>query len=387
MKAIAIIGANFGDEGKGRMVDHFAHNLNSNIVVRYNAGAQAGHTVVTPEGVRMIFHHFGSGTAVGSPTYLSEFFIVNPMLFMTEHIALEAHGITPIVYVHPLAPVSTPYDMLINREVERFRGDENHGSCGYGIGETVERLCNSPHRLFVKDIGTTKFVETVMAIRDDYVPERLKQLSIATISDAMRSALKSSQLIEGYLESVIQFTEHLSSVEDKVLSQWGSVIFEGSQGLCLDERHPFFPHVTRSKTGLTNIASICKRAGITNIEAVYVTRAYMTRHGVGPFPTEDKNLSFVDLTNTENEWQGELRFGCLDLDLMKQSVTTDIERCPKELAVSVSLAITCLDQVGDSLKIKYQNKFNVISPNDLPGIITDCISAQSVYLSKSSSRK
>ena len=83
-KAYAVIGANFGDEGKGLMTDYFCRTNDNPIDIRINGGAQAGHTVCTPEGERHIFSHIGAGYFAGADTYLSEFFIANPMLFVKE---------------------------------------------------------------------------------------------------------------------------------------------------------------------------------------------------------------------------------------------------------------------------------------------------------------
>ena len=125
------------------------------------------------------------------------------------------------------------------------------------------------------------------------------------------------------------------------------MIFEGAQGLLLDETHRYFPHVTRSRTGLTNVAGLCERIGLDTLDAVYVTRSYMTRHGRGPFLTEDPTMRFADATNIPNEWQGTLRFGTLDVDLLEESITNDLRSAATlnvNLRVSASIAMTCLDQ-------------------------------------------
>ena len=123
--------------------------------------------------------------------------------------------------------------------------------------------------------------------------------------------------------------------------------FLKAQGLLLDEKHRFFPHVTRSRTGLHNVVRIANEIGIQELDAVYVTRAYMTRHGAGPFPTERPGMSFPDPTNAPNEWQGQLRFGDLDTNLVAQSIANDLSDAGS-LDVSPSLAVTCLDQLPDS---------------------------------------
>ncbi len=138
--ARVVIGAQFGDEGKGRVTDHYAAEVGGDgIVIRFNGGAQAGHTVVTPDGLRHVFSHVGSGAFAGAATFLSRFFVSNPILFLKEMAILAAKGVELRIYVDPHGPVTTPYDMMINQIVERERGGNRHGSCGVGFGETIER--------------------------------------------------------------------------------------------------------------------------------------------------------------------------------------------------------------------------------------------------------
>jgi adenylosuccinate synthase len=153
MKAYVVIGACFGDEGKGLTTDYLAaKHVSESLVVRFNGGAQAGHTVQTANGQRHVFKHFGSGCFAGSPTFLSEYFICNPILFRTELEQLHKFGLTPKIYVHPEAVVSTQYDMMINQIVEEIRSNSRHGSCGVGIGETVERNIHPQFAIQVQDL-------------------------------------------------------------------------------------------------------------------------------------------------------------------------------------------------------------------------------------------
>ena len=140
-----VIGANFGDEGKGLMTDYFCHQSTlrgeKSLVVLHNGGAQRGHTVVTPDGNRHVFHHFGSGTLVGADTYLSEEFVLNPMIFRQEWEELESTKAIPKVYVNHTCRVTTPFDMILNQIIEESRDNARHGSCGMGIHETMIRDC------------------------------------------------------------------------------------------------------------------------------------------------------------------------------------------------------------------------------------------------------
>jgi len=342
VRATAVIGANFGDEGKGLLTDYLAAvDPAGTVVVRFNGGAQAGHTVVTPAGRRHVFHHFGAGTLAGARTFLSRHFIVNPFLWDKER--GELAGIRPQVDVDRRAMLTTPFDMLVNQEAERSRGRHRHGSCGLGINETVER-CIGPLATAAADIEpSARLRDRLVAIADRSVA-RLAELGVSP-SPFFLEMVRSEALVDNYLEVCERFrrAERLVDGPDE-LPKFRHVVFEGAQGLLLDERHRFFPHVTRSRTGLPNVVELAAEIGLTELDVVYVTRTYLTRHGAGPFPTERPGLSFPDPTNAPNEWQGALRFGKLDVSLLSESITDDLSNAGG-LAVSPCLAVTCLDQV------------------------------------------
>jgi adenylosuccinate synthase len=194
VKVLAVIGANFGDEGKGRLVDQLVDkNDNPAVVIRYNGGAQAGHTVVCPDGREHAFSHFGSGSFLGAATYLSELFISNPLIFVGELKELKELKVEPTVIADPLTPITTPYDMMLNREIELWRGANRHGSCGYGVSETVGRLCDSPYKTFLFNFteNRTRFEQVVKAIRDEYIPSRLEKLGIKIPTDLFLKAWRS----------------------------------------------------------------------------------------------------------------------------------------------------------------------------------------------------
>ena len=139
MKDIKIVaGSNWGDEGKGLMTDYFSQKPNS-IVVCSNGGAQRGHTVTTPDAIRHVFHHFGSGTFNRASTYLSEDFIVNPIIFKQEYDELMNLNYVPNTYINQNCMITTPFDMMANQIIEESRGKNKHGSCGLGIFETIKR--------------------------------------------------------------------------------------------------------------------------------------------------------------------------------------------------------------------------------------------------------
>lgn len=362
--ANVVIGANFGDEGKGLLCDFYA--APSSTVVRFNGGAQAGHTVWR-DGVRHVFHHFGSGTLRGARTYLSRFFINNPILYFRELATLR---LTPRVAADPLGLVSTPYDMMINQMVEQARGGARHGSCGLGINETVKRT-DAGYAIVLDDLGRLSTLGDMLRdVREEWVPARLAELEI-TAPDEWQDRLNSDAILDAFVEHCAEYRKQVAVCALGDCS--GDIIFEGAQGLLLDEDHYFFPHVTHSHTGLRNVVELASEANITHLDVTYATRAYATRHGAGPFPREVPGLAYADATNVPNDWQGSLRFGLLDLDLLAESITRDLQHA--DLSVRHGLAVTCLDQVGESITYWHGNKACRSQRSEMLRTVCDAVDA------------
>ncbi len=350
-KVTAVIGSNFGDEGKGLVTDYLASREKS-VVVRYNGGAQAGHTVTTPEGQRHVFGHFGAGSFLQAPTYLSQFFIVNPILFHRE---LAKLSFQPEVFVDRRCPVTTPYDMMINQLIEQKRGLQRHGSCGAGINETVTRHQKLP--LTVADLvkanlwGIRDLLPLLQQIRDVYVPQRLQELGLPPLPPEQAS----DDLMVKFVEDCIKFVNLTSPAPSLQKLDCDQIVFEGAQGLRLDEHHRYFPHVTRSKTGLHNITLLCQEAGFTELDVHYLTRAYVTRHGNGPLErelTKPPYEKIEDKTNIPNPFQGTLRFAHLDLDDLYREVENDLQH-HRGVKLNKKVVVTCVDQVDPSGVIYY----------------------------------
>ena len=345
----AVIGANFGDEGKGLMTDYLADGPKS-LVIRYNGGAQAGHTVVTPDGKRHVFHHIGSGAFRGAPTFLSEHFLVNPLVFADEMKELAALGVTPVVYVDPRARVSTPWDMMLNQAVERSRGESRHGSCGLGIHETVVRSAKPEMILTVSDLVSGKYADKLQRIRTQYVHSRAYELGLNLDKDI---PLHNNYGIERHFMEDIHFFQKsvLPMMWAPALArQFNDLVFEGAQGLRLDEESSYFPHVTCSKTGLHNVSKMVEQADLMGetMYAAYMTRAYVTRHGAGPLPHQHSGRPYniVDSTNIPNPWQETLRFAYHDIQEFAAFVLGDWKGGSNGMRVDPYLTITCADQVG-----------------------------------------
>jgi adenylosuccinate synthase len=359
--AKVVIGAGFGDEGKGLVTDALSwKSAAENVtVVRFNGGAQAGHTVVTPEGKRHIFSHFSAGSFAGARTFLSQFFVVNPILFHREKSQLDSLSCRPEVIVDAKAMVTTPFDMMINQMVESERGDGRHGSVGVGFGETVERCLADSYAIRVCDIldfgrGRSQTRDWIRRklfdICSNWVPARLNALGYPKVFDSNAHLFKSEVIVERWLDDVESFLAQVKISTKGIREIKGELIFEGAQGLLLDQNSGFFPYVTRSSTGLKNALYLADDAGISGMEVTYCTRSYLTRHGAGPLPGESNFSVFrkaIDRTNLPHEFQGKLRFAPLNLDILADAISRDLKFSSGSMNVIRGVAVTCMDQIVD----------------------------------------
>lgn len=350
MKASIVIGSSFGDEGKGYTVDAICRQHTNSLVIRHNGGSQAGHTVELNDGRKHVFKTFGSGSFRGSPTLLSRFFIFNVDVFVDELFDLGS-GYT--VYADKECKLTTPYDMLINWAIEDARGDSRHGSCGYGINETETRhACDPKFQVFVNDLDDLEsYRSKLKMIEKEWVPIRLKQLAF----DSLDIKISESD-IEKYLERCKTANLNMKKVESAdIIKNWdGHLVFEGAQGLLLDQNNKqFFPHVTRSYTGIKNACQLLKEWGVESADVYYATRSYLTRHGAGPLPFEDASMHFLDKTNEPNEYQGTLRFAPLNIDLLTSSIGNDLKNA-NGINITPHIVITCVNQIENTLKYVHE---------------------------------
>ena len=351
-----VVGANYGDEGKGAMVNYFtriAKQRNMSVLnVLYNGGCQRGHTAQGH-----IFHCFGSGAILGADTYYTKNFMVNPIAWFFEFKDLDQK---PKLIIHPDARVTTPYDVAINQALERKRGNARHGSCGLGIFETRHR-CEEMQDYLVAQDFCDEFVlyEKLTKIKKEYFPKRCEELGI----EAELNPYEFDNFIS-CIHQMMTCGKVIIKNELEML-QYESVIFEGGQGLLLSETNTKdFPHLTPSITGFDGITDelhILYFYTQAQFEMCLMTRPYLTRHGAGPLPyecaREDISDKIIDETNMPNEWQGSLRFAPHNIATifsLHQGVFNhaDFFRLDNS-RVFYSTGVTCLDQTNG--KIIYHN--------------------------------
>ncbi len=358
-KAYLIAGLGYGDEGKGSIVDFLVRKLGTDLVVRYNGGGQAAHNVVLVHGTHHTFSQFGSGTFAGAKTLLSRHCLVNPLSILTEAehlISLGVHDCTIFenLYIDADAIIVTPFHRAANRIREMSRGPNRHGSCGVGIGETrQDALENRDLILRVKDLNLpNRMLHSKLSYIQDGKFQQLKDVlkEIPPIGNDYHM-LTATGVCEEILHRYCMFPRRTfisSHQADLLLHQAHNPVFEGAQGVLLDETFGFHPWTTWTDTTFYNALRLLNDADLKEYETIGVVRTYATRHGPGPFVSEDPSLKFEYATkdhNQENQWQGEFRLGYFDAVATRYALGV--------LGGVDGLAITHLDEVPRGLCVAY----------------------------------
>jgi adenylosuccinate synthase len=356
MRYTAVIGLGYGDEGKGVMTDYLCSQIpRSTIVVRFSGGHQAGHTVEHEDGYRHVFANFGSGTLRGIPTYWSSNCTFEPTGAINELKLLRDNDFNPMLYVDADAPLTTPYDIEANRVEEKER---RHGSCGVGFGTTIQREKNLYHFRF-KDI----FFEDVFR-------EKLKLVEHYYGDRAMGVNPKQ------FIKACNKMIENRNIKLVWKIPAYDNYIYEGSQGLMLDQNIGFYPHVTWANTGTKALPR--KK----HFDMVLVTRAYQTRHGEGPMTNTSHSHLYDDPleTNVHNHYQGKFRRGILDVNMLVYAIKSDTRlRSGKDRKF---LAITCLDHIKEYKLLwnKQIRSFN--TQKNFINFIEHCLDGQEISFAK-----
>ena len=335
MKAKAVIGLGFGDEGKGLVTDYLCSLSQKPLVVRFSGGHQAGHTVVL-NGNKHVFSNFGSGTLQKAPTFWMKYCTIDPVgLFNEYYEILNKTGIIPVIWMDKNCPVTTPFDKKCNEN------NYKNGSVGVGFGATIDRE---------KAMYSLKLIDLFYK---DIFYEKLKQISNYYKLNV------NNEVINNFINCVLDLTEknYISRVPFIEYSKCYNYdyIFEGSQGLMLDPEIGFFPNVTRLTTTTKHIRKY-------NPDLYLVTRAYQTRHGKGFMTNETIPHNIIEdpnETNVLSKYQGEFRRSLLDLSLIKYAISKDkyIKEKP-----SKTIVITCLDHIKNDYRFTY--KGNIIECKD-----------------------
>jgi adenylosuccinate synthase len=333
--ATVIVGAQWGDEGKGKIVDLLAET--SDLVCRYNGGPNAGHTIVAG-GETFKLRHLPSGVIRGKECVIGAGCVVDPGVLVEELDDLEARGLsTALVRLSGNAHVIMPWHLAIDRGTERRLGKLKIGTTRRGIGPTyADKAARLGIR--VQDLLDPKILRQKIEVAAAEKNVWLERVYGADPIDVEEVAAQS----EGYAKRLRPYIADTSLLVDQALRQGRSVLFEGAHATLLDLDHGTYPFVTSSST-LAGGAAAGIGIGPTRIDSVLgVAKAYVTRVGEGPFPTEIEGPDQERLRELGGEYGTvtgrDRRCGWLDLVALRYAVRVN---------GMTSIALTKLDVLSE----------------------------------------
>ena len=370
MPATVIVGAQWGDEGKGKIVDLLAQH--SDAVCRYQGGPNAGHTIVA-EGETYKFHHVPSGILWGKICVLGAGCVVDPEVLVGELDGLESRGVSSEpVRISGNAHVVMPWHVALDRASERRLGELQIGTTRRGIGpayaDKAARLGIRVQDLLDPKILRQK-IEVALGERNLWL-ERVygaRPLELETVAGRC----------EGFAARLRPYVADTSLLVHNALREGQTVLFEGAQGTLLDLDHGTYPFVTSSNP-IAGAAATGVGIGPNRIDAVLgVAKAYVTRVGAGPFPTEIEGPDQARMRELGAEYGTttgrERRCGWLDLVALRYAV---------RLNGITSLALTKLDVLSAFAELPVCTRYRLPDGSetvDFPARQSDFHHARPVY--------
>jgi adenylosuccinate synthase len=362
-----IIGTQWGDEGKGKIVDLLA--ARADVVVRFQGGNNAGHTMVV-DGEQFISHLVPSGILQGKTCLIGNGVVVDPAVLIEEMDYLDGKGIdvgADRIKVSERAHLIMPYHQAVDLARENQKGSKKIGTTGRGIGPAYEDKATRRGVRFIDLLEPEAFAEKVRTLLDEK-NFYLKNYLSATTLDA-------EEIIDTYRRYAGRLAPHVTNVSialDEAIKKGRQVLFEGAQGTHLDIDHGTYPFVTSSNTVSGNA---CCGSGVgpgSVTDVIGIVKAYTTRVGAGPFPCElfdatgaciqEKGVEFGATTGRKR------RCGWLDTVIVRNAV---------RLNGLTGLAITKLDVLGELEELKictgYEHRGNRL--NEFPAslkVLAEC---------------
>jgi adenylosuccinate synthase len=343
MPALVAVGVQWGDEGKGKVVDILSEH--ADVVVRFQGGANAGHTLVV-DNQKIVLHLVPSGVLHrGRVCVIGNGVVVDPASLIEEIDGLRARGYLEdqsFLKISDRAHLTMPYHRAIDQARERLRGEGRIGTTGRGIGPTYEDKMARIGVRFADFLDQQSFAETLRRTLEEknfYLRKILKEQAL----DCDRIQDDYQRFRARLAPLVIDAGVYI----DRALAAGRRVLFEGSQGTMLDVDHGTYPYVTSSNTVA---AAACTGAAIapSRINGVVgISKAYTTRVGGGPFPTELEDELGRKLQHDGEEFGATTgrprRCGWFDAVIVRQAV---------RLNGLTSLAITKLDVLTGIKKLR-----------------------------------
>lgn len=371
MSNIVIVGTQWGDEGKGKVVDLLAEF--ADIVVRFQGGNNAGHTMVV-KGEQIISHLIPSGILQGKTCFIGNGLVVDPEVLIKEIDYISSKGIDVGVNklkISEKAHLIMPYHKQLDIAREKKKGDKKIGTTGRGIGPTYEDKAARRGIRFVELLDPELFRERVTTILEE------KNFYLKNFLSA--ETLDPEPIIDKYNEYGKRLAPHVTNISAEInqaIKAGKQILFEGAQGTHLDIDHGTYPYVTSSNTIAGNA---CCGSGIGPKEitgVIGIVKAYTTRVGQGPFPTElfdeigDKiQKNGVEFGATTGRKR---RCGWLDTVVLRNSA---------QLNGLTGLAITKLDVLGglESIKICTGYEYDGKIIHDFPASLKALDACRPIY--------
>ena len=368
--ATVIVGAQWGDEGKGKIVDLLAQD--SDVVCRYQGGPNAGHTIIA-DGETFKLRQLPSGVISGKTSMIGAGCVVDPEVLLAELDELETRGLDPsVVVVSGNAHLIMPWHVAIDQASERRLGKLQIGTTRRGIGPAYADKA-SRIGIRVQDVLDPKIlrqkIEVALAEKNIWL-ERVYEVEAFGLEEI-------TSRYEGYAQRLRPFVGDTSLLVDRALREGKDVLFEGAQATLLDLDHGTYPFVTSSSTVAANAAT-GMGIGPTRIDRVIgVAKAYVTRVGAGPFPTEIEGADQERVRELGAEYGTvtgrERRCGWLDLVALRYAV---------RLNGITSLALTKLDVLSSFAELPVCVRYRVRGgeeTDEFPAHQSDFHNARPVY--------
>ncbi|HHF98110.1 MAG TPA: adenylosuccinate synthase [Candidatus Aerophobetes bacterium] len=289
---IVVVGTQWGDEGKGRVIDLLARKVDA--VVRYQGGSNAGHTVVV-DGEKFVFHLIPSGILhPGKKAIIANGVVIDPEQLLKEIKDLKERGI-PVeknLYISANAHVVMPYHKDVEKWEESLRGKGKIGTTGRGIGPAyVDKVARRGIRM--GDLLERKTLE-----------EKLN-LNLKIYGNLLGFSYSKEEILEKFLEFGKKLKKYITDTSlliYRLMEEGKDILFEGAQGTLLDIDHGTYPYVTSSNASAAGVCTGCGVSPRSITKVIGVAKAYTTRVGEGPFPTELKDEIGTLLQERGNEY-------------------------------------------------------------------------------------
>ena len=385
-KNVVVLGTQWGDEGKGKIVDLLTESASA--VVRFQGGHNAGHTLVI-DGEKTVLHLIPSGVLrPGKTCVIGNGVVLSPEALIKEIRELEAKGV-PVrerLRLSPACPLILPYHVRLDQAREKARGVAKIGTTGRGIGPAYEDKV-SRRGLRVDDMYQPEFADKLKEVMEYHNFSLVNYYGVDPVSyeETLAACMDWAAQIKDIVVDAVDLVH-------TVREDGGDIMFEGAQGTLLDIDHGTYPFVTSSNTTAGGVATGSGVGPLYLDQILGITKAYTTRVGSGPFPTElfdDVGKHLADVGKEKGTTTGrDRRCGWFDAMLVKHAIRVNSINtiCLTKLDVldgldTIKVCIGYQDENGNALKVPASaDQFEKVTPvyKELPGWTETTFGAKSI---------